>query len=119
MSIVFVVSDFLTDEDLFGGPELAMLASRHDVIAVIPQDGFEQALPAGPGYMQVRDLESGRRARIDLGAVARQRYAAEVHRRRESLAHAFYGLPIDHVFLDTGGSLVEPLLSIMAARTRR
>lgn len=119
MSIIFLVSDFLTEEDLFGGPDLRMLAARHDVVAVVPQDGFEQALPVGPGYLQVRDLESGRRAGIDLGAASRQRFAAEVRRRRGSLARGFYSLPVDHVFLDTGGPLVEPLLALMAARTRR
>ncbi len=119
MSIIFLISDFLTDEDLFAGPDLRMLGARHDVIAVVPQDSFEQTLPAGPGYLQVRDLESGRRAGIDLGARSRQRFAAEVRRRRGSLARAFYSLPVDHVFLDTGGPLVEPLLALMAARTRR
>jgi uncharacterized protein (DUF58 family) len=119
MSIVFLVSDFLTYEDLFGSPDLAMLAARHDVIAVVPQDGFERALPAGPGYVMVRDLESGRRAAIDLGAASRRRYAAAARQRREALARAFYGLPIDHVFLETSGPLIEPLLSIMAARVRR
>jgi uncharacterized protein (DUF58 family) len=119
MSIIFLVSDFLTDEDLFGGADLRMLAARHDVIAVVPQDRLEQALPAGPGYVQVRDLESGRRAGIDLGPASRARFAAEVRRRRASLARAFYNLPVDHVFLDTGGPLIEPLLAVMAARTRR
>jgi len=119
MSIIFLVSDFLTEEKLFAGPEFRMLAARHDVIAVIPQDGSEQTLPAGPGYLQVRDLESGRRAGIDLGAASRDRFAAEVRRRRRSLAREFYNLPIDHVFLDTGGPLVEPLLALMAARKRR
>jgi uncharacterized protein (DUF58 family) len=119
MSIIFIVSDFLTDEDLFGGADLRMLAARHDVIAVVPQDGFELALPAGSGFLQVRDLESGRRAGIGLGAAARQRFATDVRRRRSSLARAFYGLPADHVFLDTGGPLVEPLLALMATRTRR
>jgi uncharacterized protein (DUF58 family) len=119
MTIIFLVSDFLTDEHLFERSELRMLAARHDVIAVVPQDGFEQALPAGPGYLQLRDIESGRRAGIDLGTASRQRFAAEVRRRRGCLARAFYTLPIDHVFLDTAGPLVEPLLAVMAARTRR
>src|SRR5262249_57606384 len=59
MSLVFLVSDFFTDEDLFGTPDLAMLAARHDVVAVIPEDPFERELPAGPGYVSVPDLHSG------------------------------------------------------------
>jgi uncharacterized protein (DUF58 family) len=119
MSIIFIVSDFLTSEDLFGGAEFRMLATRHDVVAVVPQDGFEQALPAGPGYLQVRDLESGRCAGIDLGGASRQRFASNARHRRDVLSRAFYSLPVDHVFLDTAGPLIEPLLAVMAARTRR
>ena len=119
MTMIFLVSDFLSDEDLFGGRDLRMLAARHDLIAVIPQDRFERALPVGPGYVQVRDLETGRRGEVDLGSAARLRYAAEGRRRRESLTQSFYKLPADHVFVDTDGPLIEPLLAIMAARMRR
>ena len=72
MTMVCLVSDFVSGEDLFGGSDLAMLAARHDVIAVIPQDPFERALPAGSGYMRVRDLELGRAATIDLGLMSRE-----------------------------------------------
>jgi uncharacterized protein (DUF58 family) len=119
MSIVFFVSDFLTDEDLFGGPDLAMLAARHDVIAVVPEDPFERDLPAGPGYVSLRDLESGRRVAVDLGGRSRRRYAAEARRHRESLARAFYRVPMEHVFVPTDGRPVEPLLSLFASRIRR
>jgi uncharacterized protein (DUF58 family) len=119
MSLVFLVSDFLTDEDLFGGPELGMLAARHDVIAVIPEDPFERELPEGPGYLTVRDVESGRRTAVDLGARSRRRYTAEARRHRESLARACYRVPMDHVFVPTDGRPVDPLMSLFAARIRR
>ena len=118
MTMVFLVSDFLTDEDLFGGPDLAMLAARHDLIAVIPEDPLERELPAGPGYIRVRDLESGRHADVDLGPASRRRYAAEARRRRESLANAFYRVPMEHLFVPTDASAVEPLLSFFATRIR-
>jgi uncharacterized protein (DUF58 family) len=118
-SIVLLVSDFLTDEDLFGGPDLAMLAARHDVIAVVPEDPAERNLPAGPGYISVRDLESGRRAVVDLGDRSRRRYAAEARQHRESLARAFYEVPMEHVFVPTDGRPVEPLLALFASRIRR
>lgn len=118
-SIVFLVSDFLTDEDLFGGPDLAMLAARHEVIGVVPEDPGERDLPPGPGYLRVRDLESGRRATIDLGAGSRGRYASEARARRESLASAFYRVPMAHVFVPTDARPVEPLLELFAAKVRR
>jgi len=119
MTMVFLVSDFQTDEDLFGGPDLAMLAARHDVIAVIPDDPSERALPGGPGYVSVRDLESGRRAAVDLGGRSRRLYEVEARRRRAALIQACYRMPMECVFVPTEGSPVEPLMALFAARTRR
>jgi uncharacterized protein (DUF58 family) len=119
MSIVFLVSDFLTDEDLFGGPDLAMLAARHEVIGVVPEDPAERDLPPGPGYLRGRDLESGRPATVDLGPRTRARYAADARVRRAALARAFYGVPMEHVFVPTDARPVEPLLELFAARVRR
>jgi uncharacterized protein (DUF58 family) len=119
MSVVFIVSDFMSDEDLFGTQELAMLAAKHDVIAVVPQDPTEAALPEGRGYIQVRDLETGRQVAVSLSPRTRRAYAAEMQARRDALARAFYRVPMDHVFVPTDGSPVEPLLSLFAARMAR
>jgi uncharacterized protein (DUF58 family) len=117
MSIVFLVSDFITDEDLFASRDLSMLAAKHDVIAVVPEDPGERALPTGPGYMRVRDLESGRHATVALGSGSRRAYAAEASRRRAALVSSFYKVPIEHVFVPTDESPVEPLLSLFATRS--
>jgi uncharacterized protein (DUF58 family) len=116
MSIVFLVSDFMTGDDVLRSKELAILAARHDVIAVVPQDPSELSLPAGSGYVQIRDLESGRRVAVGLTAGARRRYAEDVLRRRQDLTRSFYRVPIDHVFVPTDESPVEPLLSLFAKR---
>jgi len=119
MSVVVIVSDFISDEDVFGGQELAMLAAKHDVIAVVPQDPTEAGLPAGRGYLQVRDLESGRQVAVSLSRRTRRSYADQMQARRDALARAFYRVPMDHVFVPTDGSPVEPLLSLFAARMAR
>ncbi|HEV8345959.1 MAG TPA: DUF58 domain-containing protein [Vicinamibacterales bacterium] len=119
MSVVFIVSDFMTDEDLFGSRELAMLAARHDVIAVVPEDRGETALPPGRGYLNVRDVESGRQVAVGLGPRTRARYAEDVHQRREALTRAFYRVPMDHVFVPTDQSPVEPVLELFAKRMAR
>src|SRR2546423_7580592 len=118
-SVVFLVSDFMSDEDLFASRDLAVLAARHDVIAVIPEDPAETALPAGRGYLHVRDLESGRDVAVALNARTRRAYAAAAARRRDSLARAFYRASIDHVFVPTTASPVEPLLELFARRLAR
>jgi uncharacterized protein (DUF58 family) len=118
MSVVFIVSDFMTEEDVFASRDLSMLAQHHDVIAVVPEDRAERALPPGSGYLSVRDLESGRRAAIALTGWTRRRYAAELQRRREALTTAFYRVPMDHVFVPTDESPVEPVLTMFAKRLR-
>jgi uncharacterized protein (DUF58 family) len=116
MSVIFFVSDFLTDDDVLESGELAQLAARHDLIAVVPADSTEAQLPGGGGYLRVRDLETGRRATIGLGRTARTRYADAMRARREALARAFYRVPMDHVFIPSNESPVLPVLSLFAAR---
>src|SRR5262249_25111634 len=99
--IVMLVSDFLTEGPLFETRAPSMLAARHELIAVVPEDPAERELPAGPGFLQVRDLESGRHRVIGLGARSRRRYTAEAAARRDALVHAFYQVPMEHVFVPT------------------
>lgn len=116
MSVIFIVSDFVTGDDVLNSPELAQLAAKHDVIGVVPEDRGETELPSGSGYMHMRDLESGRRISVGLDRRARAAYASAVRERREALARAFYRVPMDHVFVPTEGSPVLPVLSLFARR---
>ena len=116
MSVVFIVSDFVTDDAVLESPELAQLAAKHDLIAVVPLDRAETELPSGSGYVQMRDLETGRRVMVGLGRQSRAAYKAAIVERREALARAFYRVPMDHVFVPTEGSPVLPVLSMFARR---
>lgn len=116
MSVIFIVSDFVTGDDVLNSPELAQLAAKHDVIGVVPEDRVETELPSGSGYMHLRDVESGRRIAVGLDRRARAAFASAVRERREALARAFYRVPMDHVFVPTEGSPVLPVLSLFARR---
>jgi uncharacterized protein (DUF58 family) len=116
MSVVFFVSDFLTDDNVLESSELSQLAAHHDLIAVVPEDRAETSLPPGAGYVHMRDLETGRRVSVGLGEGARRGYAAAAQARRDALARAFYRVPMDHVFVPTGVSPVLPVLSLFARR---
>ena len=91
-SLVFIVSDFMTDEDVFASHDLAMLAARHDVIAVVPEDRGETSLPAGHGYLTIRDLESRRQIAVgqqnerELVALRQQMLSCTVENRPKDLA---------------------------------
>ena len=116
MSVVFLVSDFVTDDNVLESSALAQLAAHHDVIAVVPEDRAEISLPPGGGYVHLRDLETRRRVSVGLGSRARDGFAAAARARREALARAFYRVPMDHVFVPTGVSPVLPVLSLFARR---
>ncbi len=118
VTVVFLVSDFMTDEDVFDGGDLSVLAARHDVIAVVPEDPAESSLPSGLGYLRLRDLESGRTKTVGLSRGAREAYAERARQHRDSLTRAFYRVPMDHVFVRTDKNPVEQLMSLLASRLR-
>lgn len=117
-TVVFLVSDFLLDEDLFAAPELKVLAARHDLVGVVVEDPAEGELPAGGGTLELRDLESGRQHRVALSRGVRTAYAAAARRRREELVRSFYGVPMDHAFVRSREHVLEPILQLVAARGR-
>ena len=116
MAMVCVVSDLITDEDVFGSAELRILAARHDVIAIIPEDPAETALPAGRGMIRLRDPESGQAITLALNRETRAAYAAAVAERRAAIVDACFGASIDHVFVRTDQPVTGPLLDLFARR---
>jgi uncharacterized protein (DUF58 family) len=116
VSIVFLVSDFMTREDLAGSRELKALGVRHDVIGVVVEDPAETELPEGTGSVTLRDLETGRQKRVGLSHGLRRRYNELLEQRRKDLVDTFYRVQADHVFLRSDENVVEPLLRLFAAR---
>lgn len=116
MSVVCLVSDFITHEDVFGSRQLRMLASTHDVIAIVPEDPAETALPPGHGAIRLRDPESGRTVSVALDARTRQAYLEAVAQRRAAIVDACYRVPIEHLFVRSDQPVMEPLLNLFARR---
>ena len=116
--VVFLISDFLTAENLADSRELKILAARHDIIAVVIEDALELELPGGNAAVELKDMETGRRRRIGLGASQRQRYAEAMQQRRQQLVDAFYHVPMDYVFVRSDQRAVESLLNLFAVRRR-
>lgn len=116
--VVFLVSDFLTAENIADSRELKILAAKHDIIAVVIEDPAELELPGGNASVQLMDLETGKRRRVGLGRTQRHRYADAMRQRREQLIDAFYRVPMDFVFVRTDLRAVESLLNLFAVRRR-
>ena len=115
-SLICVVSDFITAEDLGASRDLKTLAARHDLVSVVVEDPAEASLPAGSGTLRLRDMESGRAVRIGLGDSLRRRYRDTAATRRRALVEAFYRIPMDPVFVRSDQSAVEPLLRLFMSR---
>jgi len=116
--VVFLISDFLSAENLADSRELKVLAAKHDIIAVVVEDPLEQQLPESNANVRFKDLETGKLMRIGLGRQQRMDYAEAMRIRREKLVDAFYRVPMDYVFVRSDQRPVESLLNLFAVRRR-
>jgi hypothetical protein len=114
--IIFLVSDFLTDERIFENKELKELAVKHDVIAVILQDSAETSLPHGGGYVHLRDMETGDELTVRLNGNVRRTFEASMEGRKQELVRSFYRAQMDHVFVRSDKSYLDPLLQLFMNR---
>jgi uncharacterized protein (DUF58 family) len=115
-SIVILVSDFLDD-----GYErsLAILAQRHDTVAIELSDPLERTLPP-LGLVRVKDAESDRIMMIDAtDATTRDALASTASARKRKTASLMRRLNVSHASIDTGDDYVEPLVRLFRMRNRR
>jgi uncharacterized protein (DUF58 family) len=106
-SLVFVVSDFISD-DGWDAP-LGRLAQRHEVLAVWLSDPREEELPE-MGPLVLEDSETGQQVYVDTNDPAFQRrFRALVDERRTRIERTFARSGIDAMRLTTDGNLVQEI----------
>jgi len=116
-STIFVVSDFISQPG-WERP-LALLAQRHEVIAVRLTDPLELELP-DLGLLTIRDSETGEQLLVDThDAGFRRRFARIAAQREAELREAFVKAGVDALELSTDGELVEAVLRFTQLRKRR
>lgn len=116
-STIFVLSDFISE----AGWEkpLAMLAQRHEVIAVRPLDPLELELP-DLGLIPIRDAETGEQLLVDThDAGFRKRFARIAAQREAQLRDSLTRAGVDALELSTDDDLVSALLRFTDMRKRR
>jgi uncharacterized protein (DUF58 family) len=115
-SVIFLCSDFITDE--LEKP-LARLAQRHDVVAITLEDPAERMLPdIGPARFE--DPETGQRIEIDTSHPAvRAAFAQQVARADDARRRLFSRLGLDEIVVHTEHGYVDALLAFFRARARR
>jgi uncharacterized protein (DUF58 family) len=115
-TLIFCVSDFITPEDLFASDKIKHLAQKHDFVPIIVQDGWEEALPRGKGYLRLRDVEWGGEMLLALSGRQRRRYQSLMRERKEALQRALYRLHMDHLFLRPGEPFLDSLIGFFLMR---
>ncbi|RZT31384.1 DUF58 domain-containing protein [Cupriavidus agavae] len=116
-SVLFVVSDFISAPG-WQAP-LAMLARRHEVVAVRLVDPLEMALP-DLGLVVLQDAETGEQLFVDTHDPAfRKRFADAAAARENELREGFARAGVDCLTLSTYARLDMALLQFARERRHR
>lgn len=117
-SIVFAISDFLTDPAGYSSA-LQVANRRHDVIAVTLSDPREQEWP-NVGMLALEDAETGQVRWVDTGSRAWRQafmeYALQLKQARERL---FRKAKVDRIDLSTDAEYITPLTTFFEKRAKR
>jgi uncharacterized protein (DUF58 family) len=116
-STVFVVSDFISEPGW--ERSLALLAQRHEVVAVRLLDPLELELP-DLGLLTIRDSETGEQLLVDThDAGFRKRFVRIAAQREAELRQGFARASVDALELSTDGDLVDAVVRFAEMRKRR
>jgi uncharacterized protein (DUF58 family) len=118
-ALIFLLSDFLTDDFPTLSPALARLRARHDVIALVIADPREEALPQGYARMAVRDLETGEVMVYDFSLKNRQMMAATARAHQAHLQQMLQHLDIAAVTVTPASHYAEDITQLFVGRYRR
>ncbi len=115
-AIVAVVSDFAATG--IARP-LALLASRHDVVALRLSDAADEALPQ-TGLLAIEDAETGEVRLVDAASAdVRAAFARHAEAHAEGLRQVFARAGVDAAEVGTGDDAFAVLSAFFARRNRR
>jgi uncharacterized protein (DUF58 family) len=117
-TLIFYISDFISEQNIFESRALKSLAQRHDFIPLILEDAWEEAMPTSDGFVRLRDPESGDDMLLDLSPGKAALYRQLMQERKLALKRGFYRMHLDHVFLRPGEPYLDALLGLFLARRR-
>lgn len=118
-ALIFCISDFIFQEDIFTYNLFTNLARRHEFIPVIIEDAWEERLPKGRGFFRLQDAELGGEMVFGLSSKKRDLYQNLMRERKESLQRSLYRLELDHLFLRPEEPHFGSLIRFFLARKRR
>jgi uncharacterized protein (DUF58 family) len=113
-SIVFVISDFLTENNYKDALKIAN--KKHDIVALRIVDKTEMELPE-VGLVKLKDNESGKVAWVNTSDKAfRKQFAINKRKFEEDLKDTFNRSGIDATKIFTHESYVKPLMNLFKNR---
>jgi len=108
-SLLFLISDFVGDIDL------RLLAKKHDLVALIVRDRFEEE-PASLGYLRLVDTENGNSYEGDINQATIAAYKRALNVNDQKLYRQFKEQGIRHLKLFTDEDPAVKLSRAMAGR---
>ncbi len=121
MSIVFLLSDFITDPNATQLAELAdlkVLAQKHDVVPIVFTDQLESNLPTGKGLLRFRSAEGRGEIMLSLSSGQRRAFDVLVEKRKMELRDLFYSLGMECLFLNVGEAFTDSLMTLFQRRRK-
>ncbi|MBI4456026.1 MAG: DUF58 domain-containing protein [Acidobacteria bacterium] len=119
LSIIFFISDFFFEEDIFEQINFKSIVSRHDFIPILLNDPVEARLPKGHGYLRLRDLETGQERVIRLTEHNRIVYQQFLQDRHRELIQRFYQYNLDFLEVRTDQPFYELMAGLFLMRKRK
>ncbi|MFC2089090.1 DUF58 domain-containing protein, partial [Calditrichota bacterium] len=115
-SIVFLISDFLTENY---EKAIQVANKKHDIIAVDIIDPREVELP-NVGFLELEDAETGETVLVDTSnSGIRGSFFSESKIERENREKYFKSIGVDNINIYTDRSYVEPIVKFFKMRSRR
>jgi uncharacterized protein (DUF58 family) len=114
-TLVFWISDF---EDPVPVREWKALGKRHDLTAILIRDPRDELLPS-VGWVELEDLETGRRTLLDTGRRSvRDAYAKDARERRRAALASLAAARCPRLELFTDRSYLPALMRFFSSRRR-
>jgi uncharacterized protein (DUF58 family) len=117
-TLIFCISDFITEQNIFESRALKYLAQRHDFIPLILEDAWEEAMPTDDGFVRLQDAETGSEMLLDLSPKKAAVYKQLMQERKLALKRGFYRMHLDHIFLRPGEPYLDALMGLFLARRK-
>jgi uncharacterized protein (DUF58 family) len=115
-SAIFVISDFM-DENF--DQSLRLLGRKHDVTALVVQDGAETALP-DMGVVELQDAETGELLTVDTSSSAfRSEFQRTLALRKEKRDRLLKQAQVARVELMSSGNYIDSLIQFFKSRRRK